>query len=93
MMDVSYHHSSALTKSSENRSMYITASGYTFFADSNLDVRIDISPDGFLTYRNSSGALHRTNGPAVIYPNGSKQYWVMGNELPIDEYFVVHGVM
>ena len=29
-------------------------------------------------YRNASGQLHRTNGPAVKWANGAKEYWKNG---------------
>ncbi len=34
-------------------------------------------------YRNTEGLLHRPNGPAVIYSNGRKAYWL--NDRPYTE--------
>ena len=28
--------------------------------------------------------LHRTNGPAIIYPDGTVEYWINGH--PVSEY-------
>lgn len=30
--------------------------------------------------------LHRTDGPAVIYPSGSVEYYKNGRELPVDAF-------
>ena len=33
---------------------------------------------GTITYRNASGQLHHQNGPAVIWPDGGKDYYING---------------
>ena len=33
---------------------------------------------GTVTYRNASGQLHNENGPAVVYHNGDKSYYING---------------
>ena len=33
---------------------------------------------GRITYRNASGQLHNPNGPAIIWADGSKFYWING---------------
>lgn len=35
--------------------------------------------------------LHRTNGPAVIYDTGDKEYWINGERLDQFEYFLKYG--
>lgn len=52
-----------------------------------------IHPDGELIYQNISGNYHRTDGPAVIKPNSVKQYWVDGNIILSDEFFLMYGVL
>ena len=29
-----------------------------------------------MEYRTAAGKLHRTDGPAVIHPNGHKEWWI-----------------
>ena len=41
---------------------------------------------GIVRWRNADGELHRTDGPAVEYPNGSRSWFVNGNELTEDEF-------
>ncbi len=38
-----------------------------------------ILPDGTKMYYNNN-ILHRTSGPAVIYPNGGYEYWTRGKQ-------------
>jgi hypothetical protein len=33
---------------------------------------------GTVIYRNADGRLHNPNGPAVVYPNGDKSYYING---------------
>ena len=33
---------------------------------------------GYLTWAAKSGKLHREDGPAIVYSNGSKSWWVDG---------------
>jgi hypothetical protein len=32
-------------------------------------------------WRNSQGDLHRTDGPAVVWADGRKEYWIQGVQL------------
>ena len=56
-----------------------------------LAYRIEVDVFGTRKYHNSAGHLHRTDGPAIEYPNGAK-FWVQNNLLhrtdgPAVEYF------
>ena len=37
-----------------------------------------INKYGVKKWLNNNGQLHRTDGPAVIYPDGTKEYWING---------------
>lgn len=37
--------------------------------------------------------LHRTDGPALIQPDGTKEYWVEGSEVSPTEFFILYGKM
>ena len=41
-------------------------------------------------YRNDKGQYHRTDGPAVIYPNGSKEWWIDNKLHRIDGPAVIY---
>lgn len=78
----------------------ITTTGRVFFSQSievpnyrNHCGPIDIHADGFIAYRNIFDESHRINGPAMIYADGSKEYWVSGKQLPADEFFIKYGVL
>ena len=45
-----------------------------------LRYRIEIGEDGSRRYYNTDGQFHRTDGPAVEYPNGSK-FWYQNDQL------------
>ena len=45
-----------------------------------------IHPDGFTLYR-VCGKLHRTNGPAFIYSDGSEEYWLDDIEYTEEDYW------
>lgn len=51
-----------------------------------------ISPDGEIQYTNRIGQYHRTDGPAIIHENGSKEYWVKDLQLDSMEFFLKYGV-
>lgn len=38
------------------------------------------------TFRNNRGQLHRDDGPAVEYPNGTKEWWLNGEQLSEEEF-------
>ena len=40
-----------------------------------LKYRIEVGKDGTRLYYNTAGQLHRTDGPAVEYSNGAKEWW------------------
>lgn len=52
-----------------------------------------IISNGSITYTNMLGVLHRTNGPAKIAADGSKEYWVNGKMMPADTFFLKYGVV
>ena len=39
---------------------------------------IETLSDGAVIYRNAEGQLHRTHGPAIIYPSGVKGWYQNG---------------
>jgi len=41
--------------------------------------------DGITMYM-WKGKLHNTEGPAVIHPNGKKEYYINGIKLSVEEY-------
>ena len=45
-----------------------------------LKYNIEVDDDGTRRYYNSAGQLHRTDGPAVIWSDGTK-YWYQNNHL------------
>lgn len=46
-----------------------------------------ITADGNVSYTNHEGQLHRTTGPALIYGNGNKEYFVNGFPWQPVEFF------
>ena len=51
-------------------------------------IEIKTDPAG-TKYWYQNDQLHRTDGPAVEYPNGTKRYWINGKELTQLEAFVL----
>lgn len=51
-----------------------------------------ISPSGHIAFR-SHRKLHRIDGPATIYADGVKEYWIDGKQLNELEFFAMYGVM
>lgn len=51
-----------------------------------------ISPKGYIFYDNKAG-YHRLDGPAVIYADGTKEYWVNGGFIDQLSYFATYGAM
>jgi len=53
-----------------------------FMIDKTINLNRDdyptIEPDGEKIWYNSEGKFHRLDGPARIFPNGRKEYWVDG---------------
>lgn len=47
--------------------------------------KVVINFRGIKTYRDNKGRLHREDGPAVIYPDGSKFYHVNGSRTSITQ--------
>ena len=43
-----------------------------------LSCTIETRDDGAVIYRNAEGQLHRTHGPAIIYPSGVKGWYQNG---------------
>tara|TARA_R110002167_G_C12235274_1_gene610276 strand:+ start:60 stop:377 length:318 start_codon:yes stop_codon:yes gene_type:complete len=39
---------------------------------------VETSTNGKITYRNASGELHNANGPAIVYADGYKAYFING---------------
>lgn len=48
---------------------------------------------GVVSYTNILGQAHRTDGPAIIYSNNHKEYWVDGEKLELEEFFIKYGVL
>lgn len=48
---------------------------------------------GYIRYTNLQGEYHRTDGPAVIKADGSKEYWVYDVRLTAEEFFLKYGVL
>ena len=46
----------------------------------------ETDPFGTTVYYNADNELHRTDGPAIEYANGYKEYWVNGRELSKEEF-------
>jgi hypothetical protein len=46
----------------------------------SLKYNVEIYPDGARVYSNNLGQLHREDGPAIEYPNGTK-LWYQNNLL------------
>ena len=50
-----------------------------------LKYRIDVNPDtGTRSYRNAAGKLHREDGPAIIFPNGTVMWFLNGARHRVD---------
>lgn len=43
-----------------------------------MKVTKTISPYGIIEYRNEAGLLHREDGPAKIYQDGTQTWWLNG---------------
>lgn len=48
---------------------------------------------GEIQYTNTNGQPHRTDGPAIIYANGSKEYWINNSRYLPEEFFLKYGVV
>jgi hypothetical protein len=48
----------------------------TLSSDTNV-VRT-VEPDGSIKYNRSNGLLHRLNGPAIVWADGTEEWWVNG---------------
>ena len=51
-----------------------------------LKYRIEVGKDGTRLYYNTAGQLHRTDGPAVEYADGSKTWYINGEGLSEEEF-------
>ena len=47
---------------------------------------VETDEDGTITYRNASGQLHNSHGPAVVWENGDKACYINGCELNEAEF-------
>lgn len=78
---------------------YVTTDGAVYFRQSTSRWVFRqhgascITPGGHVEYTDKRGSAHRTDGPAKIWEDGSKEYWVDGIRLPEDEFFLTYGVM
>ena len=43
-------------------------------------------PDGVVVYLNAEGKPHRTAGPAIVYPNGMRAWYLYGVAMVEDEH-------
>jgi hypothetical protein len=41
-------------------------------------LKVETDENGTVTYRNADDELHNENGPAVIYADGDKEYYING---------------
>ena len=51
-----------------------------------LSGSIITQPDGVVVYLNAAGKPHRTDGPAIVYPNGLRAWYLNGVAMWEDEY-------
>ena len=51
-----------------------------------LRYRIEVDVFGTRKYHNSTGQLHRTDGPAVVYANAEMQWWIHGEHMSEDKF-------
>lgn len=83
----------------ENGPYMVTNTGDVFFSQvhrqsNNRKVGPSrIYAAGTVVYTDTGGNLHRTNGPALIQPNGDKEYWVRFSRLTPAEFFMKYGVL
>ena len=59
--------------------------------DMTNEVEIKTDSDGS-RYWYQNGIRHRTDGPAVEYPNGSKEYWINGETVSAFEMWSLYKV-
>lgn len=50
-----------------------------------------IGPTGMVKYRDDENRNHRSDGPAVIWSDGKKEYWINGRKIEGIELFVLSG--
>ena len=58
------------------------------YPDTFVDVTID--DDGYIYHKDANGELHNPYGPAVIWPNGRKEYFIHGKCHRTDGPAVIH---
>lgn len=77
----------------------IARSGHVFFSQVNSTTYnrkrgpCIVFSIGYIRYHNAKGEYHRTDGPAIIYADGRKEYYVNGRLIPLDEFFLKYGAM
>ena len=49
-------------------------------------MKIETDNQGNKYFKNDKGQLHRTDGPAVEYADGYKQWWICRIKLPEKEF-------
>jgi len=42
---------------------------------------VETDENSTVTYRNANGKLHNSNGAAVVYSDGDKEYYINGKKL------------
>lgn len=52
-----------------------------------------IHDDGNVFYTSANGECHRTDGPAIIWANGTKEYRINGVQIDSTEFFLTYGTM
>ena len=50
------------------------------------EYKVRVYDNGDIYWRNQEGQLHREDGPAVEYADGSKEWWVNGQRMTEDEF-------
>ena len=51
-----------------------------------LKYRVEVAKDGTRRYYNNAGELHRDEGPAVEWADGTKEWYINGEELTEAEF-------
>lgn len=76
---------------------YITTAGTVYFSRikkfaSRENGPVFISSEGKIIYR-VKGKLHRTTGPAIIWDDGTREYWVNSEQIEPVEFYLKYGVL
>lgn len=78
-------------------SVFVDTGGLIRFFDHSYQTHKNAGPafitsTGIIQYMDH-GRLHRINGPAMIFYDGRKEYWVDDTELTSSEFFIKYGAL